>query len=90
MFSQDSDPATKAKAVASHFNDTTVHKHHGRRIDRDQARALGVKIEDLEPDQNLQDAVLTAYHVASLYFSVTKAVKFMANDAGKLWLKNLA
>jgi hypothetical protein len=90
MFKDQAEPLKMAASVAAHFNDTSVHKHHGRRIDRDQARALGVYIDELEQNQDLQDAVLTTYHVASLYFSVTKAVKFMANDAGKLWLKNLA
>lgn len=88
MFKGDHDAAAKAEAVAKHFNTTNVHKNHSRRIDRDEARAVGLRVEDLEPNQQFQDAVLTAYHIASLNFSVTKAVKFLANDAGLVWQKN--
>jgi hypothetical protein len=80
--------ADTATRIAKHFNATNVHKNHSRRIDRDEARATGLTIEDLEADQECQDAVLTAYHVASLNFSVTKAVKFLACNNGIVWQKN--
>jgi hypothetical protein len=88
MFAGQHNAAANAEAVAKHFNATQVHKNHSRRIDRDEARNLGVVVEDLEPNQEFQDAVLTAYHVASLNFSVTKAVKFLANQNGVIWQKN--
>ncbi len=47
MFRGASDAATKAAATAKHFNDATIHKSHGRRIDRAEARQHGVVIEDL-------------------------------------------
>ena len=42
----------KAAATAQHFNDASTHKSHGRRIDRAEARAHGVVIEDLEAAQD--------------------------------------
>lgn len=90
MFSGHSDAATIAQNAARHFNTTQVHKNHSRRIDRDEARGLGLVIEELEPIQTFQDAVLTAYHVLSLWFSVTRAVKILAANNGQIWQKNLA
>src|SRR5690606_14092132 len=72
----------KANQIAGHFNSTKVHKNHSRRIDREEARGLGVVVEDLEANQDLQEAILTVYHLMSLNFSVTKAVKIFANHAG--------
>lgn len=89
MLSKDSDPKSKAESVAKHFNTTQVHKNHSRRIDRDEARAVGLVVDDLETDQDLQDAVLTAYHIASLNFTVTKVIKFFASTRGVMWQKNV-
>lgn len=89
MLSGQADAAEQAVRIASHFNSTKVHKNHSRRIDREEARGLGVAIEDLEANQDLQEAILTAYHLMSLNFSVTKAVKIFANHAGVNWQKNL-
>ena len=48
---------------------------HGRRVDRDSLRGLGVKIVDLESDQELQDKVLSVYHAVSHTFTLTGTVK---------------
>lgn len=77
----------KAKAIAAHFNSTT-HKSHGRRIDRYEARGQGVTVEDLEDNQDLQDAVLTAYHLFTILAEQTLLAKIMASNNGRLFLKN--
>lgn len=75
--------------VARHFNDASAHKSHGRRIDRDEARDQGVEVEDLEDSQELQEAVLTAYHIATIAFQKGPAAKVIAADTGRMWVKNL-
>lgn len=90
MFAGQADAADRARAAAHHFNATTVHKNHSRRIDREEARSMGIKVEDLEDSQVLQEAVLTAYHIASLNFTVTKAVKIFASTQKVTWQKNTA
>lgn len=78
----------KAKQTAHYFNDASIHKSHGRRIDRQEARAQSILIEDLERDQELQEAVLTAYHLMTLIFEKTPAVKVLVSHHERLWLKN--
>ncbi len=90
MFSKETDPGKLAKDASEHFADKKkVHKSHGRRIDRDDARGQKIKVNDLEDSQKLQDAVLTAYHLATLAFEQGPATKTVAASTGKMWNKNL-
>jgi hypothetical protein len=90
MFRGDPNAAAKAAAVAKHFNDSNLHRSHGRRIDRDEAIKQGLTIESLEVDQSFQDSVLTAYHVATLLFEKSPCCKIIWNSSGAMWIKNWA
>ncbi len=78
----------KAAAIAKHFNDASLHKSHGRRIDRDEARNQGVAVEDLEANQSLQESVLTAYHLITLAIEKSLVAKILVTDSGRLYAKN--
>lgn len=75
-------------SLAKFFNDAANHKSHGRRIGRDEARANGAVVEDLEASQDLQEFVLTAYHVATICFEQSPAAKILWSDHGQQWIKN--
>lgn len=77
-----------AKQTAMHFNDASKHKSHGRRIDRDEARQNNVVVIDLEDSQDLQEAVLTAYHLTTIAFEKSPATKLLLSHSGRCWLKN--
>lgn len=62
MFANTPEAAMKAEAVAAYFADYEEHRSHSLGIDREQARSKGVRIEDLETSQDLQDAVLSVHH----------------------------
>lgn len=82
--------AEVAQATAHHFNDATNHKSHGRRIDRAEARANDVVVEDMEgPDrQHLQETVLAIYHLLTITFEQTPAAKVIMRDGQHQWVKN--
>lgn len=88
MFSERSDPAVAANAVAAHFGGSQ-HGSHGRRIDRDEARQQALKIIDLEDDQGLQEEVLTLYHLSTIAFEMGPAAKSVISSNGRLWVKNM-
>jgi hypothetical protein len=88
MLLGDPDAATKAAAIASYFADNSTHKSHGRRIGRDEARDQGVVVEDLEADPVTQDAVLTLYHLITIWFEQTLATKIIWSSQGNSWIKN--
>jgi hypothetical protein len=77
----------KSRSVAKYFNKN--HHSHGRRIDREEARTQNLVIEDLESDQNLQDAVLTLYHLVTILYENSPATKLLLSNYGKSWVKNI-
>lgn len=88
MFDGRAKAEEEGAAVARHFNDATTHKSHGRRIDRQEAHDKGVVTEELEASQDLQEAVLTAYHVMTIMFEQSPAAKLLWSSHGRTWLKN--
>lgn len=72
-----------AEAAASWLGDADEHKTHGRPINASLAKAKGLKIEELEADQILQDKVLSAYHATMVTFEKSNCVKIIENDLGK-------
>ena len=81
---------TNATSIAQFFNSPSLHKSHGKRIDRNDCIQQGLKIYELEKDQDLQDAVLTGYHAMTILFEQTPASKIVVNNYGKKWIKNIA
>ncbi|GAA3445353.1 serine protease [Planomonospora venezuelensis] len=87
MFADLADGEAKAKEAAAFFADQKLHKAHGRGVDREQARRLGIAIENLEDDQDLQDAVLSVHHAAMHTFGSTAATKLVENHLGRAWIE---
>ena len=82
--------AEKANTIAAYFNaeDTSEHDKvhvHGQRIGAGKLTELGIKLELFEDNQDLQNDVLTAYHLMTLIFGTTPSAKFIASDRGKMW-----
>ena len=88
MFSGRPDSDEKAKEVAEYFNSEDFHLDHGRRIGVEECANVGLMVERLEEDQSLQDEVLTAYHLLTLGFEQSSAVKVVRNHNGQGWVKH--
>lgn len=88
MFAGDGDAEEKGARVAAYFNDNGIHKSHGRRIGREEAAGQGVVIEELEASQDLQESVLTVYHLMTIFFEKTIITKLIWSDLGQNWMKN--
>ena len=88
MFADQPDPAALASTVAEHFGGEK-HGSHGRRIDREEARRQHLEVVDLEDDQNLQEEVLTLYHLSTIAFEQGPALKSVMSSNDRLWLKNM-
>lgn len=78
----------KAEKIAAHLANHENFMSHMRFIDRNKARELGLRIEDLEADQSLQDLVLSVFHATSHTFGATPAVKIIENHLGKAFIKH--
>ncbi len=87
MFKDEADNEAKAKAVAKWFADFRAFKSHGRRVSRDDARAQGLRVTNLESDHEFQDAVLSVHHALQHSLAGTTAAKIIENHHGRAWLK---
>jgi len=72
-----------ATALARHAN----FKSHSRFISRDEARKMGLIVDDLEGNQQVQDAVLSIFHSFTHTFGATVAVKIIENQLDKAFIK---
>lgn len=91
MFKNSTDPKKDASRVSKYFSrgsDGHKKKSHGRRIDIIEVRSQGLTTEELEGSQALQEAVLTSYHLLTILFEKSPALKVIANQKGKRWVKN--
>jgi hypothetical protein len=86
MFGGDADAKRKAADVARYFAFYSLHQSHGMGISRDDGRAGGVNVGNLESDQSLQDAVLSVHH-AAMHTLGGPAVKLIQNHMGKTFAK---
>ena len=53
-----------------------------------EAKLQGLNMISLEKDQNLQNEVLTAYHLATIFIEQSKTSKLLWNNQGISWVKN--
>lgn len=77
----------KADSIVQGLSDVDINKSHARHIHIDDCEALGLKIERLEDDQPLQEAVLTVHHCYMHSLSVTSAAKIVENHDGAAFIK---
>jgi hypothetical protein len=86
MFSGEDNAGEKAEKVAGYFANYEIHQSHSLGIDRYQAKEIGVKVEDLEADSELQDAVLSVHH-AIVHTFQGPATKLVENQEGHAYVK---
>lgn len=87
MFARETDAEEKAEKAAAFFADASLHKSHSRGIFRDEARNYGLKIIDLEAQQELQDAVLTVHHAAMHTVGALPVSKLIENHLGRAFIR---
>lgn len=86
MLAKQSDKEARAESIANYFASYEEHRSHSLGISREQARAQGANVTDLEEDQNLQDAVLSVHH-ATMHTLQGPAIKIVENHLGRAYVK---
>jgi ClpP class serine protease len=82
MFKGERGAKAKAQKVVKYLTAYKDRKTHGRHINIDECKEIGLKIEDLEDDQKLQDLVLTIHHCFMHTLANTPAFKIIENQRG--------
>lgn len=81
--------ASKIDRVISALTEYDEVQLHERQIGYQEAREIGLKIELLEDDQELQDLVLTVHHCFVHTLSNTTAFKIIENHKGAAFVKHM-
>jgi hypothetical protein len=87
MFKDDRNGRKKASEIASWLASHKNSKSHGRHLSRDELQSKGLKIDNLEDDQDLQEKVLSIFHATNHTFNGTTAVKIIENHLGRAFVK---
>jgi hypothetical protein len=82
MFAEDSDADEKADRIVNLLSDHGETKTHARHVSITSCQEMGLKVEQLEDDNDLQDIVLTIHHAYMHTFSQTPAIKIVENHKG--------
>jgi hypothetical protein len=90
MFKGDPHAGDKANTLVEFLLSHDVHKAHGRHLHRQELRAKGLKIVDLEDDDALQEAVLSVHHACMLTVGNHNVFKLIENHKGVAHLKAVA
>ena len=75
------------KKIAVYLSNHSNFKTHGKHINIDKAKEIGLKIENLEDNQIFQDKVLSSFHATMHCFGMTTAAKVIANHNGNCFMK---
>ena len=89
MFKDDADGEEKAEEITNVLGDHALIKSHARHLSADYCKKIGLKIEMMEDDQELQDAILTLHHACVHTLSSTAALKIIENHLGKAYITKI-
>ena len=77
----------RVKKIIGTFANHNIQKSHARHISKQECKDVGLKIIDLEDNQELQDAVLTTHHSFMHTFSNSHYVKIIENHNGVAYIE---
>ena len=87
MFQGDCDSEETIKHILQELGDHALTRSHARHISMERCKKMGLKVVELESDDELQDAVLSLHHACMLTFSETQALKIIENHNGASFIK---
>lgn len=87
MFSDDTDRVDKVNTIINYLSDHSSTLSHSRHINAKELKNLGLKIEDMESDQELQDLILSVHHSTIISLTQTKCYKIIENNKGKSFIQ---
>lgn len=87
MFASEKPTEQEIRDIVEELGNHAVTKSHARHLSADRCREMGLRIVDLEDEQEVQDAVLSVHHACMLTFSQTAALKVIENQHGIAFIK---
>jgi ATP-dependent protease ClpP protease subunit len=82
MLADDPDKDAKCDTIVKELGDHALMKSHSRHLSMSRCKEIGLKIESMEENQDLQDAILTLHHAIIHTLMHTPAYKIIENQNG--------
>ena len=82
MLNNDPQKSQKIKNVLEELGNHSLTKSHARHLSASKCMNMGLRIEMMEKDQRLQDAILALHHIYMITLSATYDVKIIENHNG--------
>jgi ClpP class serine protease len=90
MFDGQADAVAKADKVVYELGSHALTLSHARHISMQRARDIGLDVDALEDNDDLQDAVLTVHHACIQTLTATPAFKIIENHDGVAFIQTVA
>ena len=87
MFKGDPLAKSKANKIVRALSSQDHNREHGRHIHAERCREIGLKVVDLEDDQELQDLVLTVHHACGATIGGANVAKLIENHRGAAYIR---
>lgn len=87
MFKKLKTASKRSKNIATELGDHMLTKNHSRHLSFDKCKEIGLKVEALEKDKELQDLVLSIHHIYIHTLSSTNAFKIIENHIGGAFIQ---
>lgn len=87
MLSGDPQQGTKIDQIVTGLGNHALTLSHARHLSAESCRTMGLKVEMMEDQQKLQDAILDVHHASMLTLSMTTACKIIENHLGVAYIK---
>ncbi len=82
MLSTEENKEQIVKKILQELGDHSLNKSHSRHLSISKCKEMGLKVVDLETDNDLQNAVLSVHHALIHTLSSTNAFKIIENQNG--------
>lgn len=89
MFKDDSNQDQKIDFITKELGDHAVTLSHSRHLSAKKCFEIGLKVEMIEKDQELQDIILSIHHISMLTLSHTPAFRIIENQLGVAFIKSV-
>lgn len=89
MLAGEADKTALADRIIAELGDHALTKSHGRHLSAQRCKDMGLKVEMLEDDNDLQDAVLSVHHACIHTLTSTPATKIIENQDGVAFIQSI-
>src|SRR2546422_5300783 len=87
MFKDDANRDPKVDKILKVLSDHAFTKSHARHLSMQGCMDIGLIIQQMELEQELQDAILSVHHISLLTLTNTPAYKIIENQEGKAFIQ---